>query len=95
MATLNDIIATSDQFQALSVLTGVAVGTAMELQVKGIYPVLLKNQDTQPADDDTNGRVLYDLRTESGVIKISAGSEEVWLRCLKEGSTSKISVEVL
>lgn len=95
MATLNDIIATSDQFQALSVLTGVAVGSAIELQVKGIYPVLLKIQTEQPENDDTNGRVLYDMRTESGFVSITEGSEEVWLRCLKEGSQSKISVEAV
>lgn len=95
MATLNDVIATYDQFQSLNTLTGVAVGSAIELQVKGIYPVLLKSQPTQPANDDTNGRVLYDMRSESGIMTVADGSEEVWIRCLKEGSTSKLSVEAV
>lgn len=95
MATLDDITATSNQFQSVNTLTGVAVGTAMELQVKSIYPVLVKDQSTKPDNDDENGRVLYDLRSQSGIITLTSGSEEVWVRCLKEGSTAKISVEVV
>ena len=71
------------------------MGSAIEIQVKGIYPVLLKSQATQPTNDDTNGRVLYDMRSESGIVTVTDGSEEVWIRCLKEGSTSKLSVEVV
>ncbi len=95
MATLDDVIATYDQFQSLNTLTGVVVGSAIEIQVKGIYPVLLKSQSIKPANDDTNGRILYDMRSESGIVTVTEGSDEVWIRCLKEGSTSKLSVEVI
>lgn len=98
MATLNDITVLSDKFYALSVLTGQPIGTEMELQIKGVAPVLVLQQTDQPYPEDKNGRVLYDLRAPSGYITVS-GSEEVWLKAkspfISKIVGSKISVEVV
>lgn len=94
MATLNDVEVDSEDWYSLFNLSGQPVGTSMELQIKSVAPVIIRQQSSKPLLSDNNGRVLYDLRTPSGYINIT-GNEDVWVKCKWEGRTSKISVELV
>lgn len=91
MASYNQITIPSDQWVSVNALTGVPVGTAMELTITSIYPVQLW-EGSKPADTFREGKPTSNMNFPYASPEISSGSGEIWAVCIKEGSTSSIAV---
>lgn len=91
MASYAQITIPSTQWVSVNALTGVPVGTAMELTITSTYPVQLW-EGTQPAVDFREGKPTTNLTQPYASPEISEGSEEIWAICIKDGSSSKIAV---
>lgn len=93
MATLPDITIPSDQYVSVNSLTGIAAGTAIEIQLKGVTWVYLQTSVAQPSNDSTDGSLLTNLSYSYGTALITAGDDEVWARSTELGRTSKLTVQ--
>ena len=80
MTTINDIEST-EEWQSLVALTGIAAGTEMHIQYKGYHEDLVLSEGTQPAPESIRGRLLTDLARDA---IIDAGSDEYWIRTKRD-----------
>ncbi|APC44418.1 hypothetical protein [Pseudoalteromonas phage PH357] len=92
MGTIPDITIPSDDFISINTQSGLAVGTAIEIQLKGVSPVVIYEGSVKPLATVSDGKAVTNLKTGYAVIYVTGGSEEIWARCLIEGRTSKINV---
>lgn len=77
MALINDIEATT-QWQSVNALSGVAVGTAINLQHKSFQnEVVFLCEGAQPSADSRDGRMLTEDARDASY---QAGSQELWIR---------------
>lgn len=92
MATFPNIEIT-DQWQALSTLTGEAVGTALTLQnlCKGSEVVVFEGA-VSPAPTDKDGQTMAVFGWELSIANVEAGSQEVWLKTTMEGRKAQVAV---
>lgn len=95
MATINDITVPSNDWISVNNTSGIAVGTAFDLQVKSSTGILLREDTVKPNATDNNGRVVSSLRYNYAVATIEAGSEEVWAKCIDSGKTALINVGLI
>lgn len=93
MATLPDVTVTSDEFISLNSETGIAVGAAMQIQLKGVTWVYLVQSVAQPANTVTDGSLLSNMSDPYATAAVLAGGEEVWCRASLPNRTSKLSVQ--
>lgn len=91
MASYAQITIPSTQWVSINSLTGIPVGTAMELTITSTYPVQLW-EGTQPTVDFREGKPTTNMDLPYASPEISSGSEEIWAICLREGYSSKIAV---
>ena len=100
MASRKDIKVQGDQWISINAVIDPAegvipVGTGFEIQLKGTYPIVLWESDTQPLDSFEEGRVLTNLSQPYAITTVLAGSGEIWAKCLKDDSSSEINVQVI
>ena len=95
MATLDDLIVPSDEFIEVYASTGQTEGTELELQIKTSWAVCLQEVEVKPSSTSTKGKVVTSRKDGVSVISVLEGSGKVWVRCLNEGSSAKLSVDVL
>ena len=93
MATLPDIIVTSEDWISLSSASGLAVGTAVEIFNKSTNWVRVFESNVKPAADSNNGVIITNLNKPYAAVEVTAGSEEVWLKVAEEGRTASVSIQ--
>lgn len=93
MPTIPDITIPSDDFVSVNTLSSVAVGTEIQLQLKGTFFVYLQESDTKPDAGSTDGILMSTVYENANTARIPSGSGEIWARCATSGRTSKINVE--
>ncbi|UXZ44489.1 hypothetical protein [Pseudomonas soli] len=71
-----DIQANSTDWVSVYSLSGIAVGTGLEVQNKNSNLVTIQESPTKPADTDFSGRLLR----YCDVAEVWAGSPGVWVR---------------
>lgn len=91
MASYEQITIPSTQWVSINALTGVPIGTAMELTITSIYPVQLW-EGTQPAVDFRGGKPTTNMTLPYASPEIASGSDEIWAVCISDGHSAKISV---
>ncbi len=94
MATLDDVVVTSTEFTSLNVAAGVAVGQPFEIQLKSISPVNLQ-EGSKPSDDSKRGVVISTKGNDIRLSRIPSESEEIWARCLADGTTATLAITEL
>ena len=72
----------------------IPIGTGMEIQLKGTYPILLWESSSKPSSEFDEGRILTNISHPYAITTVLAGSEEIWAKCVDEGS-SEIHVQVI
>lgn len=72
-ATLPDVVIPKDQYVSLNNLSGVAIGTAILLQVKGSTWINLVESVTQPAPTVVDGVYLTSLTEGYATARIPQG----------------------
>lgn len=90
MSTKANLTITDSEWQDLNTLTGVAVGTAIQVQNVSTTVVLMFESDTPPDTSSYDGMQLlpanyFDLSKAD----ISSGSKKIWVR-LQKGATKAI-----
>ena len=91
MASYTQIIIPSTQWVSVNTLTGVPVGTAMELTITSTYPVQLW-EGTQPAADFRGGKPTTNMARPYASPEITVGSDEIWAICIANGFSASIAV---
>lgn len=91
MAISEQKIVGSDEWVSVNTLIGVAVGTEMEITVTSMYGVQVW-EGTKPTNDFRGGKPLSSMKMDYAVVKVEAGSEEIWITCVDKNKQTKISV---
>lgn len=91
MASYPKITIPSTQWVSVNTLTGVPVGTAMELTITSTYPVQLW-EGTQPAVDFRGGKPTTNMSKPYASPEITEGSDEIWAICVGEGFSASMAV---
>jgi hypothetical protein len=81
-----DINTISTDWVSVNALSGIAVGSPMEMQNKNSNLLTFQEKATKPATEDYSGRLVRYCE----VYEAWAGSSEIWVR----GATSSIFVNV-
>lgn len=82
-----DITITSE-WQSVSTLSGILVGTVMKIQNKGTSRFYAVESATQPAASSTEGEVVSSLEDEEPSKILTAGSEQVWVKVVDNNPTT-------
>lgn len=92
--TIADIEITYDSWVSLNTESGIAVGTAVNIQNKGIYTCVIA-EGTQPTSvTSTDGELIYPARNSNeGSKQATAGSLELWARCLVKGKSAYFHIQ--
>ena len=90
-----DLIIPSDQYVSINSLSGVAVGTAMTIQLKSNDWVRLVESATQPASTVTDGIQMSNMYSNYAVATTKTLSLEIWAITVTNtyDRTSKINVQ--
>lgn len=93
MATLNDLVVTGEDYISLNADSNptITVGTALELQNKSVQGIRIQESATKPDANSTKGFVIPSLSNTT----ILAGASEVWVKCIKEDSSSTLAIGTL
>ena len=76
-----------DTWVDINTVTGLAVGTALEIMNKGLYGVYVTESVTEPVQDKV-GKPLTSISRNYAVATVLEGSDTVWVRCVNpEGTT--------
>lgn len=78
--TKPDYTITNNTWTSLNTLAGVSIGTAFEVQNKGLVWVILQESNTQPLPENSDGKLLTSLHYNEGTATIEAGSLQVWAK---------------
>ncbi|AGH32028.1 hypothetical protein VPIG_00171 [Vibrio phage PWH3a-P1] len=73
-------ITVNEQWQALSVLTGIAIGTQIKIQNKGTVNAILHEAVSQPLETDDSGELITSIVGSEPSKVIPAGSSEIWVK---------------
>lgn len=90
--TLPDVEVDDTAFVDINTTTGIAVGTALIIDNKSNYPVLLQVSATQPSATSEDGVLLAPFPNENSVKSVLAGGNTIWARCYRQG-VAKLSVQ--
>lgn len=85
MATLPDIVLTSNVYVDVNTLTGIPVGTPMVINNKGSGSVLIQIRPTAPLNSSQDGVQLVGF----GFFYVDANEGRVWLK----GQAGRINVQ--
>ena len=91
MSSYPQISIPSNQWVSINTLTGIPVGTAMELTITSTYPVQLW-EGTQPDVNFRGGKPTTNMSKPYASPEITEGSGEIWAICVGDGFSSSISV---
>lgn len=91
--TLPDVAIVSTAWTSLNNATGLAIGTALEIQNKGTAWVRLVESLTQPDPTDTRGPLLTSFSYNYPDAFIPSGAGEVWAIVTEPGRTALLSVQ--
>lgn len=91
--TIPDITITT-VWQSLNTLSGIAIGTAMQVDNKSTALILLV-EGTQPNAIDVDGVPLTAYSGNKSTRSIEAGSLEIWVRIDAASSTGRITVQAV
>ena len=78
--TLPDITLTATAYVSLNAITGIPIGSCLEIQHKHGYWVYLVESDTLPPIS-REGTILTDVFGEESSRVVLAGSLEIWAIC--------------
>lgn len=87
-----DIVVT-DEWQALSVLSGFAIGTQVKLQNKGTVNGLMIESTLQPVATSTDGELITSIVGSEPSKIIPVGSGEIWLKTNGKGYSIAIHAQ--
>jgi hypothetical protein len=73
-----DLVIPSDQYVSINTLSGISVGTTMEIQLKTNDWVRLIESATQPANNVTDGIIISSMYHNYATATIKALSLEIW-----------------
>lgn len=94
MTTLNDLKVTGEDYISLNAASNppIPVGTALELQNKGVQGIRIQESSTKPDATSTTGFVITDITNSNSTPRILEGSLEIWVKCVKEDSSSTLAI---
>ncbi len=96
MATLPDVVVPFDDFISVNTESGIAVGTAITIQLKTTSWVRLVESSSKPDPSVTNiGVILSNLSYPYAIADITSGSEEIWAISTREGQGASLNVQEL
>lgn len=72
------------EWVSVNALTGIPVGTEMEITVTTVNGVQIW-EGNKPADDFRGGKPITSMRLSYATVYISAGSGEIWAICPVKG----------
>lgn len=93
--TIADINVPYDEYINLNTVSGIAVGTAMEILIKGSEGLFIQEGETQPDSSSTDGRSLDGKGRTNGYVScyIKSGSGNIWIRSSGYNRSSRINVQ--
>lgn len=89
--TITDITITP-LWQSINTLTGISVGTSMQIDSKTLTQIILA-EGTQPAADSTDGVPLTTYNATKSSKIVSLGSLEIWARTESDTGVGSLSVQ--
>lgn len=95
--SLADIKVTPEAWVDLSSISGIPVGTLYDIQNKKGTWVLLHESDTEPAIDETAGRVLSIMPDSTSKATVADGSLKIWAKAISSGAvtTATLNLQLL
>ena len=92
--TLPDVVVPFDDFISVNTESGIAVGTAITIQLKSTSWVRLVESDTKPDPSVTNiGVILSNLSSPYAIADITSGSGEIWAISTKDKQAASLNVQ--
>ena len=90
--TINDIVISNEDWVDVSTETGIASGSSVTIQNKGVELVLLWISNTKPSADSEDGIIIYTLPHQHSIKTIKSGHNKLWLKTLSSNRSSKVNV---
>ena len=85
MAEIQDV-PLADDWLDLNTYTGIAVGTAMNIQNDGAYHFRIQESSTEPVSENEGFRVTT-LGADYAAPTVRSGSLKIWVRCVSPAGT--------
>lgn len=82
-------------WQSVNSLTGIAVGTEIQVQNKSSQEVLIITADSQPTDSSEAGAIMTPMTHNYAIVTIDSGESTVWVRPSMYGREVTLYIEDL